>query len=53
MSDDDRWHFACCGAEVVNERAIEELPLFVVDDFFIQRLTDRLHDTAMKLAVDQ
>src|SRR5882762_5402464 len=34
---------------IVHQLAGYQLALFVVHDFFVQRLTDRLHDAAMKL----
>src|SRR5947209_14111851 len=53
MSDDDRWHFACCGAEVVNERAIEQLPLFVVDHLLEKRHAQAMRHSPQNLTFSQ
>src|SRR5256714_10913947 len=38
---------------VIHQLAGHELSLFVVNDFLIQRLSDRLHDAAVHLAINQ
>src|SRR5947209_5086881 len=53
MSDDDRWHFACCGAEIVNERAIEELSLFVVDHLLEKRHAQAVRHSSQNLTFSQ
>src|SRR4029453_2923993 len=46
-------HHGCLGNRVVHQRSGDKLTLFIVDSFFIQRLSDRLDDAAMHLAVNQ
>src|SRR5262249_35449551 len=38
---------------VVHQRAGQELAVFVVHDFFMQGLTDALHETAVNLSLDK
>ena len=37
---------------VIHKRACDDLTLFVVHDFFVERLPNRLHDAAMHLSFD-
>ncbi len=53
MPDDDRWHIERGGQQVIHKRAVEQLPVLIVNQLLEEGITNPLSDSPLHLSIDQ